>query len=278
MNRLERVLTGLGKAGEKALSLFLTDGYPDLHGAPDIVRTLERGGADIIELGMPFSDPLADGPVIQESSTAALQNGVTLATVLEDVRTIRAGSEIPLVLMGYLNPILRYGPGRFFTDAASAGVDGVILPELPVEESWRFESSIKDAGLSHILLVTPTTPGPRIRTIDGASSGFVYCVSTTGVTGTRTQAAGEYLRRVRECVKRNPLLVGFGISTPEDAASMALESDGVIIGSALIRRLRDGARGEELRSWVRGIKEALRVPPPGARFAGSLSNPPGGRA
>ena len=258
MNRLTRSLSAKRAGHRKSLALFLTAGFPDADSTPGLVLSLEKAGADIIEIGMPFSDPLADGPVIQESSATALKNGVTITSVLDAVRTIRRTSEVPLVLMGYINPILSYGADRFFRDAASAGVDGMVLPELPLEESARFRPEISRNSLSQILLVAPTTPDDRVRAIDAASTGFLYCVSTTGVTGSAGKGTpDEFLARVGRCAGTNPLLVGFGISTAEGARHAAGLSDGVIIGSALIRRIQQGEDAASLASWVGSIRDAL---------------------
>ena len=261
-NRISRDLGRIRAGGGKALALFITAGYPDPTSTVELVPRLAAAGADIIELGMPFSDPLADGPVIQESSAVALKNGVTIATILGDVRAIRKSCEIPLVMMGYVNPILSYGAKRFFDEAAGAGVDGVILPELPLEESGRFAGLMKTNGLAQILLVTPTTPPERIRNIDAASDGFLYCVATTGVTGTGGKAADEYVARVKSNAPKNPVLVGFGISTPDDARRAAANADGVIIGSALIRRLQKKESPGDVEQWVVEVKRGLRNPRP----------------
>jgi tryptophan synthase alpha chain len=263
-NRLSKKLTELRGRNQRALAFFYTAGYPLLDSTASIGCTLADGGADILELGMPFSDPLADGPVIQRSSEAALRNGMSLKRLLGQVRELRRDLETPIVLMGYMNPILRYGPQAFFADAAAAGVDGLILPELPLEEAERYSSGIREAGLSQILLATPTTPQGRLSEIDALASGFVYCVSMTGVTG--GQVAGDpgvYLRRVKTAVTLNPVLVGFGISTPEQASAIAAAADGVIIGSALIRRLEAPEASSSLESWVRGFREALDRLAPG---------------
>jgi tryptophan synthase alpha chain len=261
MNRLTTVLASLRERRKKALALFLTAGYPAGDSTPSLVLSLAAAGADIIEIGMPFSDPLADGPVIQQSSAIALQNGVTIAGIFDGIRTIRKSSPVPLVLMGYVNPILSYGSDRFFRDAASSGVDGVILPELTLEESVRFRAGISGNGLSQILLVAPTTPAERIRAIDAASTGFLYCVSTTGVTGSAGKGTpDEFLARVKACAKKNPVLVGFGISTADGARHAARLSDGVIIGSALIRRLAANESIDSITGWVSSIREALSVP------------------
>jgi tryptophan synthase alpha chain len=257
MNRITDKLQLLRQRNEKALALFLTAGYPTRDATVDLVLALERAGADIIELGMPFSDPLADGPVIQRASAIALKNGVTLDSILEDVNTIRKKSVVPIVLMGYVNPILRYGPGRFFSAAASAGADGIIVPELPLEESGMFSQLIVSAGLSHIHLVAPTTSTERMRRIDDVSSGFLYCVSVTGVTGMEGNIVSEeYLQRVRLTARKNPVLVGFGIHSAADVKRYARLADGVIVGSALLQRLTVEPQ-EETAEWVRGLKNAL---------------------
>jgi tryptophan synthase alpha chain len=258
MNRLTTRLTTLRARKKKALALFLTAGFPGADSTPGLVLALEGAGADIIEIGMPFSDPLADGPVIQESSTVALRNGMTIPGILDAVRSIRRTSEVPLVLMGYINPILSYGAPRFFRDAASAGVDGMVLPELTLEESAMFRSEIAQRDLSQILLVAPTTPDDRVTAIDAASTGFLYCVSTTGVTGSAGKGTpDQFLSRVRRCAGTNPLLVGFGISTADAARHAAELSDGVIIGSALIERLARGESVESVTAWVGSVREAL---------------------
>ncbi len=239
--------------------MFITAGFPDKEATPEIVLELEKGGADVIEIGMPFSDPLADGLVIQQSSASALRNGVTLDSILEDVKAIRRNSGIPIVLMGYLNPILRYGAERFFRSASEAGVDGVILPEVPKEESGAYAHLIQANGMSNILLVAPTTPDERIAEIDSESGGFLYCVSTTGVTGRSTaHAVDEYVSRVKSIARKNPVLVGFGISTPREAEAYSRYADGVIVGSALIQRISRGYRNGRLREWVAEFKNAIR--------------------
>ncbi len=259
MGRIEQKLAELKLAKKKALVFFVTAGFPDIDSTPEIAEALESGGADVLEIGMPFSDPLADGPVIQQSSAVAIRNGVTLETIFNTMQSIRKRSSIPLVLMGYLNPIVEYGPEKFFARAEQCGVDGIILPELPLEEVGRFAKIITSHGISQILLVTPTTTPERIRRIDAASSGFLYCVSTTGVTGSgpKNDVSG-YLEIVRHNATKNPLLVGFGISTPEDAKTIARAADGVIIGSALLRKLADHIGRDELVRWVGSFRTSLQ--------------------
>ncbi len=256
--RIDERLADVRAKGEKALTLFLTAGFPHLNSTPELVLELEKAGAHQHELGMPFSDPLADGPVIQESSGIALKNGATLNTILSNVREIRKNSEIPIVLMGYLNPIMRYGTERFFQDARAAGVDGVILAEVPKEELDHIGAIIRANNLANILLVAPTSSNERIEEIDRVSSGFLYCVSTTGVTGRTSEApASEYIKRVKAHAKKNPVLVGFGISTSKEARAIARDCDGVIVGSALIKRIMRG-RDKRFHDWVAEFKNVLR--------------------
>ena len=257
-DRLKKTLGSIRSRQKRALAFFYTAGFPTIDSTVRVGRALAAGGADIIELGMPFSDPLADGPVIQRSSEVALRNGMSLRELLVQTRLLRKEVDAPIVLMGYLNPILRYGSRQFFSDAAAAGVDGVILPELPLEEAGRFGGELREAGLAQILLVTPTTPPERLTDIDARATGFVYCVSMTGVTGGQVaDDIPEYLRGVRAHVVRNPILVGFGISTPEQAVSLGTMADGVIIGSALLRQLEKADTNEALVSWVRGFRDSL---------------------
>ncbi len=256
-NRLTSKLVQLSERNQKALVLFITAGFPEIESTVPQVLELARAGANVIELGMPFSDPLADGPVIQASSQRAISNGITLKLILEQVREIRKHSDIPLVLMGYVNPILHYGERRFFADAANAGVDGIILPEVPLEEADRFLALARQHHLADILLVSPATSDERIRSIDSVSSGFLYCVSITGVTGRSTIGDIEsYVKRVKWNAKHNPVLVGFGITTPDDAQRISRFADGVIVGSALIQRIAQEDLRKDVGAWVRQLKEA----------------------
>jgi len=258
MNRITQKLQALAARKEKALTCFLTAGYPSLDATVPYVVEFAKSGADIIELGMPFSDPLADGPVIQHSSQIALQQGMTLEGILTHVKLIRESTDIPLVLMGYCNAILSYGVEKFFQSAARAGVDGLILPEITYEESERYKALFERMGLAQILLVTPTTTRERIALIDRASSGFLYCVSTTGVTGSTNRARHlGYIDAVKRSVKKNPILVGFGIKAPDDAHRLSRNADGIIVGSELIRRITRGDSQQDICSWIRQLKEAL---------------------
>ncbi len=207
------------------------------------VLEAEKSGADIVELGMPFSDPLADGPAIQYSSHVALQNGVTLEKILKSVAHLRTATQIPLVLMGYFNPIFAYGTGRFLKSCAEAGVDGLIVPDLPVEEADEFVRLMKTENMTAIFLAAPTTSSPRLKTIERLSSDFVYAVTVTGVTGARKKfdaATGDYLKSLRRQLTK-PFVAGFGVATPQTARQFTEYADGVVIGSALVELIRSSA-------------------------------------
>jgi len=234
-----------GMADEKIMSLFLTAGYPTLDDTVDLILGVEKAGADIIELGMPFSDPLADGPTIQESSYRAIKNGINLSGIFKQVKQIREQSDIPIVLMGYLNPVLHYSIETFCKDASEAGVDALILPDVPVEESAIIESEAEKNQLSLIYLVAPNTSDERMKMIDERSDGFVYCVSVTGVTGARSgeevqKSVDRFINRVNQNIKKNPVLIGFGIKNHQDAMHISQKVDGFIVGSALIDMIKSG--------------------------------------
>ncbi|MEX0686010.1 MAG: tryptophan synthase subunit alpha [Balneolales bacterium] len=228
---------------KKLMALFVTAGYPDIESTVQMVLGLEKAGADLIELGMPFSDPLADGPTIQYSSNIAIDNGTNLDTVFKAVEEIRKKSNIPLVLMGYLNPVMHYGLEAFFAKAEESGVDGLILPDVPVEESALVTKLAKDHQIDLIYLVAPNTSDERMRLIDSQATGFVYCVSVTGVTGARTgdevsKSVDRFMGRVNKNITNNPVMVGFGIKTHEDAVKISQNCEGFIVGSALIDNIR----------------------------------------
>ena len=247
--------------GEKVLSVFLTAGFPDRDNFTELALKILSTGADMLEIGFPFSDPLADGPIIQHSSQTALDNGIDLKASLKFLKEIRQETDKPLILMGYANPVLSYGISLFAFDALSYGANGVIIPDVPIEEYDNFfDSSYK--GLDKILLVTPTTPDNRIKIIDEKSSGFIYCVSVSGTTGTHHQndksSSIEFIKRTRNSVRRNKTLVGFGISSPEDAKLFAPHCDGIIVGSAVIKSLmNDDSKFGNTLSLVSKIKEVL---------------------
>ena len=247
----------------KLMSLFLTAGYPVLESTVELILGLEQHGTDFIELGMPFSDPLADGPTIQYSSNKAIEQGITMQKIFGMVKEVRQHSNIPIVLMGYVNPVLRYGIKSFCKDAAEAGVDGFIIPDIPIEEATIIKDHAHENGLAQIYLVAPNTSDERMQKIDEASQGFVYCVSVTGVTGARegdevAQSVQRFIRRVDENITQNPKMVGFGIKSHEDAQRVAADMDGFIVGSALINTIKEYYPQEGWKDEVFAFVESLK--------------------
>lgn len=237
---MSRLATIFSNKDNKILNIYTTAGYPRLHDTLPVMKALEEGGADIIELGMPYSDPLADGPVIQGSSAVALANGMTLPVLFEQLREMRKTINVPVVLMGYMNPVLQYGFEKFCADAAAAGIDGLILPDLPVFEfEHQYGPVIRSYGLDFIFLVTPETSDERVRHLDSLSSGFLYAVSSSSTTGgdTGRDASTAYLTRLKELGLKNPVLVGFGIRDKSGFDAVCQLADGAIIGSAFIKAL-----------------------------------------
>jgi tryptophan synthase alpha chain len=241
LSKLSEHIQTINNKNEKALSIFLTSGFPDKNNFVELALSVFNAGADLMELGIPFSDPLADGPIIQHSSQTALNNGVNIKTVLHFTDKIKAKINKPIVLMGYANPILNYGMDKFFIDAKNSGADGLIVPDIPVEEYESFFQNEQD-GLDVILLTTPTSSNERIIAIDKKSSGFVYCVSVTGTTGIRKSFEDETissLKRTYSLIKKNKMLVGFGISNPKNIIEISPYCDGIIIGSAIIKKIME---------------------------------------
>jgi tryptophan synthase alpha chain len=237
-NRIDKLFHQVEK-GKKVMNLFITAGYPDLTSTVDLIVGFEKNGADMIELGMPFSDPLADGPTIQRSSLKAIENGVSISAIFEMVAQVREKSQIPIVLMGYVNPVLQYGVEAFCKKAAEVGVDGLIIPDLILEEAELIEGAAVANNLDFIHLVAPNSSDERMKAIDARSNGFVYCVSVTGVTGARTaeevsSSVDKFIDRVNLHVTKNPKLIGFGIKSYSDAKKVTQKADGFIVGSALI--------------------------------------------
>ncbi len=245
----------------KAFIPFITCGDPSLAVTEQLVYAMEEAGADLIELGIPFSDPTAEGPVIQEANLRALSGGVTTDQIFEMVQRIRKRTQIPMVFMTYANVVFSYGIERFAKTAARVGMDGLILPDVPFEEKEEFASVCREKDLSLISLIAPTSQ-ERIRKIASQAEGFIYCVSSLGVTGERSRITTDIARmvsRVRESTSL-PCAIGFGISTQEQAAAMAKEADGVIVGSAIVKLC--GEYGENcvpvVADYVRGMKNAIR--------------------
>lgn len=257
MNRIDKTFKLLRAQNKKAFIPYIMAGDPSLEQTRERVLMLEKGGADVVELGVPFSDPLADGPTIQRAAERALNAGVTLKKVLTLVSELRQDIKIPVVLMTYYNPVFRYGEERFVKDAVAAGVDGVIVPDLPPDEAVTFINFSRAAGLSTIFLLAPTSTPARIKKVAGASTGFIYYVSVTGITGSKLQidnSIGESIKKIRK-VTYKPIAVGFGVSTPEEARAVSGLADGVIVGSALVKSFNEPR--EDTGSFIKKLREAI---------------------
>jgi tryptophan synthase alpha chain len=260
-NRIDHTFAELKKRQSKAFVAYITAGDPRIAETPNLVFALERAGVDVIELGVPFSDPLADGVVNQLAAQRALESGTTLEDIFEAVRTIRKKSQIPIVLFTYYNPIHHYGLDHFQSEATKAGVDGVLLLDLPPEESKAH--SLEGSAIRRITLIAPTTPEERIKAITGLGSGFIYYVSREGVTGMQSKLSTTISEHVSLVRKHSslPICVGFGISTPEQAAAVAGYADGVVIGSALVSKVaewgKDAKLAEKLENFTRPLAEAI---------------------
>jgi len=239
--------------------VYFTAGHPELNATASIIRSLEEAGADMVEIGIPFSDPMADGPVIQSSSSIALKNGMSLKLLFQQLRDLRKEVKIPLLLMGYLNPVLQYGFERFCSDCETIGIDGIILPDLPMDIfEGEFRSVFESHGLVNIFLVTPQTAEVRIRYIDKSSDAFIYMVSsssTTGVKGSFGKEQIEYFRRIQEMNLDNPVLAGFGISNHESFETVCRYSHGAIIGSAFVKMLSES---QNIRTDIKGFVSEIK--------------------
>ena len=261
MTRIETNFQELRGSNRKAFVPFITAGDPDLKTTVDLILALEHAGADIIEVGVPFSDPIADGPVIQRATERALASRTTLTDVLLLGADVRKTSQVPMLIMSYYNPLLRYGLDKLARDAADAGFDGILASDLTVEESAAFVKSMSGAGLNTIFLVAPTSSADRIRRIAQTSTGFLYAVSRTGVTGERQELSTElrdFLKTLR-CHTHIPIAVGFGISRPEHVQAVWQEADGAVVGSALVREIEQHASNgnlidkvAEFTRWLKG--------------------------
>lgn len=249
MNRIDKLFQ---HKKNNILSVFYTAGYPQLNDTIPVAEMLEQAGADMIELGFPFSDPIADGPVIQQSNVKAISNGMNLMVLLQQVRELRKRVSLPVVLMGYVNPVMQYGIEKFIKDAAESGADGIIVPDLPVEEYIeRYRAVAMQADLRVIFLVAPTTSDERIRLLDEISTGFLYAVSLSGVTGVRqgfSESQRQFLQRLQKLQLKNPVLAGFGISDAAGFTSVCQLVNGGIVGSAFIEELE--ARSDDLHNTI----------------------------
>jgi tryptophan synthase alpha chain len=249
-------IQSLFKNGRKALIAYITAGDPTPERTPELVFALQRGGVDLIELGIPFSDPIADGPVIQRGAERALKAGTNVKKVLEIARNVREKSQIPLVLFTYLNPVLRYGLDALARDAKAAGIDGCLLTDLSVEEALGYTGSMKAAGLDTIFLAAPTSTPERLKLVSEYSSGFVYLVSRTGVTGEQVSISDSLAPLVKSMrgITKLPLAVGFGIATPEQASDVAKIADGVVVGSAFVRLIEQNG---DVEAFARSLRKGI---------------------
>jgi len=263
MSNIKTALSALKDKGEKALVTFITAGDPDLATSEKIIHALIESGVDLIELGFPFSDPMADGPTIQLASERALAAGTTLRGVIDMVARVRQHSNVPIVLMGYYNPVFCYGLEKFAHDASAAGIDGLLLVDLPPEEAGELHPYLKSAGIDLITLLAPTSDEVRSARLAAAAEGFLYYVSMTGVTGSKRVDAGAIAAAVNELKGHSPVpvAVGFGVSTPEDADAVARIADAVVVGSALVKLIdhfSDSSKLlDEVRCFVGQLKKAI---------------------
>jgi len=257
MSMIEERFRKLKAKGKKAFIPYIMAGYPSLEVTKNVLILFEECGADVVELGVPFTDPLADGPIIQRASEMALLQGITLKKVIAFVRVVRQSIRVPLVLMTYYNPVFKYGEEMFVKDAKDAGVDGVIIPDLPPDEAGNLIRSSRKVSLDTIFLLAPTSTTDRIEKVAKTSKGFIYYVPMTGITGSKLLLDGSLELLISEIRKYTdkPVAVGFGVSTPEEASSVAKVSDGVIIGSAIVKRLHEPY--DDLRRYLVSLREAI---------------------
>ena len=258
MSNISKTFKKLRAQGRKAFIPYIMAGYPSVQRTKELIKMLEECGADIIELGVPFTDPMADGPVIQRAAEGALREGVTLRKVIELVREIRTFSKTPIVLMTYYNPVFKYGEELFIKDASLAGVDGLIIPDLPPDEAGNLIKLARKSKVDTIFMLAPTSTPERVKIVAKASRGFIYYVPITGITGARLQLQSSELNEALSGVRAAasvPVCVGFGVSTPEEARNVAATADGVIVGSAIVKRL--GESEEELRAYIKSLRGAI---------------------
>ena len=260
MSRISEKFMALREKKEKALIVYLTAGDPSLTITKELILALENAGADILEIGVPFSDPTADGPVIQAAAQRALKSGATLTAILEMIKEVRRVSQIPIVLFGYYNPIFVYGGEKFARHAARAGVDGVLVVDLPPEEAPELREFTDAAGIDFIFLIAPTTGAKRTRQIAAGATGFLYYISITGITGTAAPKIADIETAVSKLRKitKLPVAVGFGITTPEQAGQIGKTADGVILGSAVVRLIDENRNSPDLIKIVADFTGALK--------------------
>jgi tryptophan synthase alpha chain len=255
MNRLN---TLFNTKKENLLSIYFTAGYPELNTTVDIAEALEKAGADFLEIGFPYSDPVADGPTIQNSSQIALNNGMNLNVLFEQLKDLRQRVSIPVLLMGYINPMVQYGVERFCKQAAAVGVDGIIVPDLPMYEyEMLYSNYFEDNNLSNIFLVTPQTSAERIRKIDELSNSFIYLLSSSSITGgtlNLTDSIEKYYKRIKEMALNNPTIIGFGISDHNSFAKACKYANGAIVGSAFVKLQAQDGYMQKIPEFIQAIK------------------------
>jgi len=255
MNRINQLFE---RKKENVLSIYFTAGYPNLNSTVEIAEALEKAGADFLEIGIPYSDPLADGPVIQSSSLKAIENGMTIKVLFEQLRELRKRVSIPVLLMGYVNPILQYGVENFCASCKEVGVDGVIAPDLPMYEyEEMYSGCFEDNQLSNIFLITPQTSDERIRKIDGLSNGFIYLLSSSSTTGKNVSLSDiteNYFSRLKNMNLKNPTMIGFGISDNKSFSKASQYANGAIVGTAFVRLLDEPDYLNKIDGFIAGLK------------------------
>ena len=258
MNRIDQAFID---KKDRLLNVYFTAGYPNLDDTLSIAKALDEGGADLIEIGLPFSDPVADGPTIQASSTVALDNGMTLKKLFDQLATLREHVSVPVLLMGYINPVLQYGFEAFCAKCAEVGIDGLILPDLPMYEyEEMYQSVLEKYGLYNVFLITPQTSEERIQKIDSLSKGFIYMVSSASTTGAKTGISTEqisYFQKINSMGLKNKRLIGFGISDNESFSKACEFADGAIIGSAFIKLLEENSSSENIKNYIQQVKSPV---------------------
>lgn len=262
MNRIDKKFKELKEKKEKALITYIMAGDPDLKMTQRSVLAIEEGGADLIELGVPFTDPLADGPVIQKAASRGLNSRTDIEAIFKFVKRVRQKSDIPIILMSYYNPIFQYGEEKFARHACQSGVDGVIIPDLPAGESDSWQEAARKMNVRTIFLLAPTSSYSRIKKVAKASSGFIYYVALTGITGSKLTITDEIRKKVKEIQKVSslPVAVGFGISTPAEARQISRGADGIIVGSAIVKKFENPSSSSllpSLKRFIRSLKKEL---------------------
>lgn len=258
MNRINKLFE---QKKESVLSIYFTAGYPHLNSTIDIAEALEKAGADFLEIGIPYSDPLADGPVIQNSSLTSIHNGMTIKVLFEQLKELRSRVSIPVLLMGYFNPVLQYGVERFCDSCAEVGVDGMIIPDLPMYEyEDLYQDHFRKNSLSNVFLITPQTSDERIQKIDGLTNGFIYLLSSSSTTGTNlkvSDSTDDYFSRIKDMNLNNPTMIGFGISDHNSFSKACEYANGAIVGTAFVRLLGTENYLEKIPAFIRSLKNQV---------------------